>query len=166
MPTSSKPIRPRPRLAVISPFVLAVVGFAGCREDWQAATYPAAGRLTINGAPATGALIELIATSAAPDERNSRPWGKVDADGNFQLATYQGESGAPPGDYQATITWPVDASVLGSPDRLGGKLARPGAALPTITIKAEPTTIPPIALTGLKVADQPRKPSAPLVLQP
>ena len=156
MPTNSEPARRRGRLALVATLFLAAAGLAGCREDWQAATYPASGRLTINGQPAAGALVQLVPRGAAPDERNSRPWGKVAPDGSFTLATYQGEAGAPPGEYGVAITWPVDASVLGSPDRLGGKLAEGAPALPAVTIKAEPTTIPPIELTGLKVSDSPR----------
>ena len=154
MPTRTE----RARLAVVPILVLAA-SLAGCREGWQAETYPASGRLTINGRPAAGALVELIPRGAAPDERNSRPWAKVTADGTFALATYQGESGAPPGEYGVAITWPVDASILGSPDRLGGKYKTPEKSGLAVTLKAEPNRIPPLELAGAKVADAPR-PSA------
>ena len=154
MPTR---IKPRPALV---PALALLAALAGCREDWQAATYPASGRLTINGRPAAGALVQLFPKAGtAPDERNSRPWGKVAADGSFELSTYQGEAGAPAGEYGVAISWPVDAAVLGSPDRLGGKYNAPEKSSLAVTLKAEPNQIPPFDLAGAKVADAPR-PSA------
>ena len=132
----------------------------GCGEDWQAATYPASGRLTINGQPATGALVQLVAAGQGPDVRNSRPWGMVGQDGSFQLATYDASAGAPPGDYYLTITWPVNPAVLGSPDRLKGKYASPSTSKWPITIKAEATVIPPIELNQVLVAQNPRASAA------
>ena len=146
--------------------LIATATLAGCGEDWQAKTYPAAGRLTINGQPAQGALVQLIPRGAAPDERNSRPWGMVGADGTFQLSTYEPGDGSPPGDYGLTIAWPVDASKLGSPDRLAGKYAQGNPALPAVTLKAEPNQIPPIELTGIKLVDRPRVASAPPAPRP
>ncbi len=145
---------------------LTLLTLIGCREDWEAVTYPAAGDLTINGQPATGALVELIPQGAAPDVRNSRPWGKVDAAGHFELATYQGKLGAPPGEYRVTITWPVDSAMLGSPDRLGSKFAQAEKSRLTATIRAEATVLPPIHLSGIKVTENPRIASKNRVFQP
>jgi hypothetical protein len=154
VPTRTEPSR-RPRRLALA--LLLAAGLAGCREDWQAATYPASGRLTINGRPAPGALVQLVPKDgAAPDERNSRPWAKVGPDGTFELSTYQGEAGAPPGEYGVAITWPVDAAVLGSPDRLAGKYNAPEKTGLAATLKAEPNQIPPFELAGAKVADAPR----------
>ena len=138
----------------------------GCGEDWQAQTFPVSGRLTINGQPATGALVQLVATGAQPDVRNSRPWGVVGPDGAFHLATYEPGSGAPAGDYGLTITWPVDSSVLGSPDRLQGKYADPATYRQPVTIKGGPTAIPPIELTRVIVAQNPRAAAAVKRLHP
>lgn len=156
----------RDRWARAALLLAATATLGGCGEGWQAKTYPAAGKLTINGQPAQGALVQLIPRGAAPDERNSRPWGMVGADGTFQLSTYEPGSGAPPGEYGLTLAWPVDASVLGSPDRLGGKYAQGGPALPTVTLKAEPNQIPPIELTGIKINTNPRVASGPGMPKP
>lgn len=137
-------------------WALATLGGGGCGEGWQAATYPAAGRLVINGEPATGALVQLVARGPAPDERNSRPWGKVRDDGSFELTTYDGKPGAPPGEYGVGITWPFDSSVMSSPDRLGGKLADASASSLTVTLKAEPNQIPEIKLDRVRVDSKPR----------
>ena len=158
---------PATRIRLAPLLALAVLpALAGCREDWQAATYPATGRLTINGQPAAGALVQLVAGGAGPDVRNSRPWGVVAADGTFALSTYEGEAGAPPGDYRLTITWPVDASVLGSPDRLKGKYAAAETSPYPVTIRAEATAIPPIELTKVVVAANPRPSAAARHFQP
>ena len=151
------------RVAQFASSLLAVATLAacsGCGEDWQAATYPATGRLTINGKPAAGALVQLIASGPGPDVRDSRPWGLVAADGTFQLATYETGTGAPAGDYRLTITWPVDAARPGSPDRLKGKYADPAAAHFPVTIRAGATEIPSIELNRVIVAQNPRPTAA------
>lgn len=125
---------------------------AGCGEDWQADTYPATGRISINGKPPAGALVQLFPTGATkPDERNSRPWGLVQEDGSYTLSTYDGAPGAPAGDYLLTLTWPPDASIPSMADRLKSKYARPDQSQWKVTVKKGENVLPPVELTNVDV---------------
>ncbi len=123
----------------------------GCGESWQAATYPASGRVSINGKAPVGALVQLIPTGQKVDPRNSRPWGLVGEDGTFTLATYAGETGAPAGDYAFTITWPPDASRPSMVDRLKSKYTRPDQSKWKMTIKEGNNVLPPVEMTNVDV---------------
>lgn len=144
--------------------LLGALAAAGCGgEDWQAEVHPATGTLTINGEPAAGALVQLVPTGGAADERNSRPWGVVQADGTFALSTYDGEPGAPAGDYAATITWPPDPSRPSTADRLKSRYSRVDQAPARFTIRPGANALPPIVLTGVPLdakAGSPARPGA------
>lgn len=124
----------------------------GCGgEDWQAATHPAQGRITINGEPPAGAVIELHSTGEQPDVRNSRPWAVVQEDGSYTLSTYETGDGAPVGDYAVTVRWPPDVSQPSLADRLSGAYATPDRSRWTVTIAEGQNDLPPIEITGAKV---------------
>lgn len=94
---------------------------AGCGgEAWHAETYPASGKVLINGEPAADVVVELRAVGEQPDSRGSRPWGIVQPDVTFLLTTYENGDGAPPGDYAVTLRWPSDISTPSHFDRLAG----------------------------------------------
>jgi len=131
---------------------LACSFWSGCGESWQADTYPASGRISINGKPPAGALVQLIPTgNTHPDERNSRPWGLVKDDGTFVLSTYAGQPGAPAGDYMLTVTWPPDASRPSTADRLKSRYARPDQSRWKVTVKPGENVLPPVELTNVDV---------------
>ncbi|MHC5539450.1 hypothetical protein ACYOEI_14630 [Singulisphaera rosea] len=131
---------------------VAVLATAGCGESWQSDVYPASGRVSINGQPPVGALVQLVPVGEKKvDARNSRPWGLVKDDGTFTLSTYDGAPGAPVGDYAFTITWPPDASRPSMVDRLKSKFAKPDSSRAPLSIRAGTNVLPPIELTGVDV---------------
>ncbi|MEM9701622.1 MAG: hypothetical protein AAF907_04175, partial [Planctomycetota bacterium] len=83
------------------------------------------GMILINGEPPTGALLSLHPVSGEPfDQRNTRPYAKVDGLGRFVLTTYETGDGAPEGEYFVTVDWPPDPDDPSpQPDRLGGRLS-------------------------------------------
>lgn len=123
----------------------------GCGEDWQAQTYPAHGRIAINGEPPVGAVVELHSTGEQPDVRNSRPWAVVQEDGSYILSTYERDDGAPPGEYAVTIRWPPDVSQPSLADRLGGAYSKAERSKWSVRISEEENEIPPIEITEAKV---------------
>lgn len=126
---------------------------AGCGgEDWQAETYPARGRITINGESPAGAVIELHSIGEQPDVRNSRPWAVVQGDGSYALSTYEQGDGAPPGEYAVAVRWPPDVSQPSLADRLGGAYANAQKSPWKVTIDAEDNELPLIEITGVNVA--------------
>lgn len=128
----------------------ACLACAGCGENWQVDTYPASGRISINGKPPAGALVELFPTTKT-DQRNSRPWGLVKDDGTFILSTYDGEPGVPAGDYQLTLRWPPDASKPSMIDKLKSRYSSPEKSQWKITIKEGENVLPPVELNGVAV---------------
>ncbi|WP_435017903.1 hypothetical protein TA3x_005525 [Tundrisphaera sp. TA3] len=129
----------------------------GCGGDWKAATVPATGRVTVNGKPASGLLVQLHPIGTQVDARNSRPWGKVQDDGTFSLSAYEDREGVPPGDYAVTLIWPVDSSVMGSPDRLGRRYDKADRSKWKVSIKpGEDNALPPIDLTDVAVQEKPK----------
>jgi len=149
---------------LLNPLVLGglfLLPVLGCGEDWQASTHPASGQVMINGAPPEGALVQLHPTGEGPDERNSRPWGLVQADGTFTLSTYESGDGAPAGAYKLTITWPVDPTVPSPSDRLGYRYARPERSPWRVEITEGENTLPPVELTGVAVDEDPSVSASP-----
>lgn len=123
----------------------------GCGEDWQAETYPAHGRITINGQPPAGAVVELHSVGEKPDIRNSRSWAVVREDGTYTLSTYEMEDGAPAGQYAVIIKWPPDVTKPSFADRLGGAYSNPKRSQWTVTIVESKNELPPIEITAAKV---------------
>lgn len=131
---------------------VATLGCGG--EAWHAETYPASGRITINGKPPAGAVVELRAVEEQPDVRNSRPWAVVREDGSYTLTTYEAGDGAPAGEYAVTIRWPPDVSQPSLADRLGGAFSRAERSRWNATISPGENELPPIEITGVKVQPQ------------
>lgn len=135
---------------------------AGCGgEDWQAETYPATGRITINGQAPAGALVQLSPIGQKVDERDSRPWGKVQPDGTYTLSTYETGTGAPVGTYAVTVTWPVETNSAFPPDRLGNRYSSAERSEWKATIQEGENELPPIAITGATINDGGRGPGGP-----
>ena len=146
------PVLPAARSAGCIVALLAGVSVLGCGDDqWQAATHQAHGRVTVNGEPAAGAVVELHCVGQKPDARNSRPWAIVKHDGSFTLSTYEQGDGAPAGEYALVVRWPPDVSQPSLADRLGGSFARPEQSRWRVTIKEGENELPPVAITGAKV---------------
>jgi len=140
-------------LLLTVPAILVLQGCGG--EEWHADTYPAHGRITINGEAPEGAVIELHSSGGEqPDVRNSRPWGIVQADGTFTLSTYETGDGAPLGHYAVLIRWPPDVSQPSFADRLGGAYSTTQKSKWSVTIEAGENELAPIDITGAKVVSK------------
>ena len=135
----------------------------GCgRNEWQVATYPASGTITINGDAPEGAVVELHSVGEQPDVRNSRPWGIVQADGTYTLSTYEAGDGAPPGEYAVTLRWPPDITKPSFADRLGGRFLKAEGSQWRVTIAKDENELPLIELANIRVqaeqdAEAPRR---------
>ncbi|QDT41986.1 hypothetical protein Pan241w_20660 [Gimesia alba] len=125
----------------------------GCGGSVSSVTvYPASGLLTVNGEPATGAIIGLHPVNGDFDERGTRPAGKVDADGRFTFSCYDIDDGAPSGEYIVAIYWPqYPGRDDPGADRMGGKYADPKSSELRITISEGENTLKPIVLENVKV---------------
>ena len=140
-------------LSVGLPLGLLVLALGCVAEDSdRLEVYPVTGEVFVKGQPAEGASVIFYSQSPAPEGKKMPvPAGVTDANGEFQLTSYETEDGAPAGDYRVAIIWneppPPDFSGVFEPkDRLGGRYASPDTSKLTATVEEGPTEVPPFQL--------------------
>jgi hypothetical protein len=135
---------------------VACLCLVGCSEGWQAETHPASGIVTVNGEPASGAVVTLYPKGEKVDVRNSRPWAIAAPDGSFQLQTYEPGDGAPTGTYDVTVTWPLDVTKmdLAMIDQLDGAFSRPEKSLWEVEIQAGDNQLAHVEIEGVKLKSE------------
>jgi hypothetical protein len=110
--------------------------------------YPVTGQVFFEGKPAQGAVVVLHpAANANPSALH--PQGTVGTDGTFRLTTYRKHDGAPPGDYEVTVTWtrPLQAGERDEVSILPPRYLRPGTSMLRCQVQPGPTTLQPFNLT-------------------
>jgi len=106
----------------------------------------------INGEPAMGAMVVLHPSSGEPfDSRGSRPKGTVQADGSFELMTYQNGDGAPVGDYDVAVLWLAEPDSNSPWDKLNGQFADPKRTDLHLSVKEGRAELEPIELDGITI---------------
>ena len=76
-----------------------------------------------------------------------KPRGKTDANGEFALTTYDGNDGAPAGQYRVSVElWKTVSSDTGPANQLPAKFADPAKSGLTATVNAGPTELQPFVL--------------------
>jgi hypothetical protein len=149
-PTSDK--RPNSWPAASAAFVLAasVIPFAlGCGSaDTHVPVHPVLGAIQFRGQPVAGAFVSLIPKDAAEGIPNPR--ATVGKDGSFTVSTYNGDDGAPEGEYTLTIQWykPVRQGndLVGGPNVLPAKYASAKTSDVRIRVAAGENRLQPIQL--------------------
>lgn len=89
------------RFGSASVFLTALLGIAvtiGCGSS-RSSTYPVTGTVTYNGEPVEGASVALSATE--PETRGAV--GITDADGRYELTTFEKGDGAMPGEFKVRV---------------------------------------------------------------
>ena len=131
---------------------LLVAGFAlmplGCRGNQsRKPTFAVTGKVTVDGRPAEHATVVLHPVGGSGPEA-VKPRGTVKTDGSFTLTTYDGDDGAPAGDYRVTVElWLAGVRSDDPPsNRLNVKFARTETSGLTATVLAGPTALETIAL--------------------
>lgn len=140
--------RPASRLLVMAGLLLT---FASCTtESERVPVHPVRGKLFVDGEPAEGAIV-VFHTTASSRPKTTNPHGRVQADGSFQLTTYESEDGAPAGDYVITVFWPappkspVDHPDMG-PDRLKNRYTNPDTSEIQVTVHEGKNSLDPFRL--------------------
>jgi hypothetical protein len=127
-------------------------GLAGC-GDGKIARYPVKGTIRVDGQPAAGALVIFCPSDGPPEMMNERPYGRTDAQGVYELRTFEPGDGAPAGAYKVMVRWlgggeqdrGNDRSAGGG-DRLRGRYTNPDQSGLTYTVIEGENEVPPFEL--------------------
>lgn len=91
---------PRSRLIHLIVGLLSFALLTGC-GDGKIARYPVSGTVMVKGQPYEGARVFLFPIGGDEAFQRERPFGVTDANGRFELTTFQKGDGAPAGEYTA-----------------------------------------------------------------
>jgi len=102
--------------------------WAGCREAANSAgnTVPAAGVVTLNGAPVTNAQI----TFSPRGQSGKAAFASTDGSGRFTLSTFADGDGAVPGEYDVAITKTVTEGKEWTDEEIAAYTAKHKGAMP------------------------------------
>jgi hypothetical protein len=131
-------------------FMLSLVSVAGCSN--ASGLYHVSGKVLYKGEPATGATVSFISKATSNPEGSQTPFGIVQEDGTFTLASPVGE-GAPAGEYIVLVEWKEGAGKvkgrspgLNAPDRLGRRYLNLKQPLLTAVVEPKTNNLPPFEL--------------------
>jgi hypothetical protein len=113
------------------------------------------GKVMVDGAPVKDLWVTLHPSDAS---LRLRPRGQTDAKGNFQITTYTGGDGAPPGAYKITIEWLTYIkrdSDWGGPDKLKNQYNDPATSPFQVTVEDDPIELPVFELKLAGVEGKP-----------
>lgn len=80
-----------------------LASFSGCGGETTKPlpkTAPVTGKITLNGSPASSAMVTFIPTGAT---KGIECQAVTDPDGTYELKQIRGQAGAPPGDYKVIV---------------------------------------------------------------
>ncbi len=128
--------------------VLAALGPVGCakKRPGEVPVYPVQGRVTYNGEPMPYAVVTFFPVGW-PFAQALKPRATADADGYYELTTYELTDGAPEGEYGVilyvppTPPEPYALEVPNPPDRLKNAYLDPAKSKLRYTVRPEPNTI-------------------------
>lgn len=128
----------------------------GCGQSdtlpYEKPVFPVSGEVTYQGKPIEDASVRLHPVSAAKGEMVVIPRGTADPIGRFELTTYRKGDGAPPGEYQVSVSWVGQLDGVDEDDedslkeRLPRKYTRPETSGITVTVKEGMNELPKIVL--------------------
>lgn len=135
------------QFAAVTLMALTLVG-CGKGDKNHVAVHPVQGAIQFRGQPTAGAFVSLSPKN--PIEGVPAPRATVAADGTFTVTTYDGNDGAPEGDYVLTVQWyrPIrqDNELVGGPNVLPVKYASARTSDLRITVAAGDNHLKPIQL--------------------
>lgn len=122
----------------------------GCNKSDRVPVHPVEGQLTWNGQPLANAFIVLHPQNAAADSKVLPARAQTDAEGKFQVTTYDQADGAAIGEYKVTVEYyrPVKngGGFEPGPNVLPPKLARPETSEITVRVAEGKNTLEAISL--------------------
>lgn len=127
-------------------FMLTPLVFVGCGSgESRTPVYTVSGKLTDGSKPLANAQVVFHPVDGATDA--PKPRGKTDANGEFKLTTYDGNDGAPAGQYRVSVEqWKTVSADSGPANQLPAKFADPAKSGLTATVNAGPTDLQPFVV--------------------
>lgn len=105
-------------------------------------TTPVHGTVTVDGEPGWGVRVTLNPTAGMDAANPTVSYGEADRDGKFQISTYGGNDGAPPGEYMLTFQWFDRSNVIigaaAEKDLFDGKYAEKSEHVITVPSGPQP----------------------------
>lgn len=129
--------------------IVAVLSSTGCNKgSARVPVHPVVGTIQFQGQPAAGAFVSLYPKAAIEGVPNPR--ATVSKDGSFVVSTFDGNDGAPEGEYVVTVQWyrPVrqGGDLVGGPNVIPPKYGSPRTSNVTVRIAAGENRLPTIKL--------------------
>lgn len=129
-------------------FALLLPLLAGCGSG-RLATYPVKGKVLVNDQPA-----KEVHVAFHPKDTGTHPpyvpSGTTDENGEFALSTFITGDGAPAGEYEVTLVWPVrfnPISTLWEGDKLKGKYKDKSKPAAVVTVEKRPQELEPFKVS-------------------
>ena len=122
---------------------------SGCSGQKGPRLYPVKGVVRINGELARD--VNVMFTPVAPPQGGATPLSPAAVtgeDGSFRLMSFEPGDGAPAGDYQVTVIFPMNRfnKHLSGIDRLRGKFTNPKTSRLTAKVEPKSNELPPFDL--------------------
>jgi hypothetical protein len=127
----------------------ALITGCGRSDANRVPVHPTTGAIQFRGTPVSGAFVSLHPKLGAGTSAPS-PRATVGPDGRFALSTYEGQDGAPEGDYVLTVQWykPIRQGneLVGGPNVLPRKYASAKTSDLIVKIAAGENCLTPIQI--------------------
>jgi len=138
-----------PLRSLIAVLAAVMVSCLGCEKaENRVPVHPVSGAIKFRGQAPAGAFVSLHPKQATQGVPNPR--ATVAKDGSFTVTTFDGNDGAPEGDYVLTVQWykPVKQGndLVGGPNVLPPKYASPRTSDVQIKVAASENRLQPIQL--------------------
>jgi hypothetical protein len=122
---------------------------SGCNKGHGIKLYPVKGVVFLNGQPAKD--VNVMFTPVTPIQLEGRNIGSsavTEEDGSYRLMTFEENDGAPAGEYQVAISFPMNRYNKNQSgiDRLKGKYSNPKTSGLTAKVEEKNNEIPPFQL--------------------
>ena len=114
-------------------------------------TFPITGQVYVDGQPAAELAVFFTNTNGVDKNQPTYSTANTDAEGRFQVSTYESGDGIPEGTYAVTFMWgQVNLMTMsyGGPDKLNDRYSDPETSTFKVTVKrGEPADMGKLLLT-------------------
>ncbi len=114
-------------------------------------TFPITGQVYVDGQPAAELAVFFTNANGVDKEQPTFSTANTDAEGKFEVSTYESGDGIPEGTYAVTFMWgQVNLMTMsyGGPDKLNDRYSNPETSTFKVTVKrGEPANMGKLLLT-------------------